>query len=343
MSLRFLMLAAGLALFFTLPATAQISYTVSGVHVDATAASSAEALNQAIAQGRPKAWTILYRRLTRQQDWARQPNLDAAALVRMSRGYNIANERRSTTRYVADVTYIFNPEAVNRTLQAAGIAYTQGTLKRILVVAMAPGFTTGAWAQALDAPQLRESVVPFTVAGLADAPGLSTLNFDNASWNDVAAAAGRIKATEAALVQLSISGGKATVNIRRLGQGEAPSKVSVEVPGPSATPNSYSAAAQAAMAAVQDMWKTRSAVDFSQRGKLTVIVRATDAEQWGAIRTALSGVDTVTGVDVTAMDIGYAQLSITYQGTTEQLRGAMAGAGLSLANRDGEWVLAMAP
>ena len=58
-------------------AAAQDLYTVSGVHVDASAASSAEALNVAIAQGRPKAWQILYRRLTRQQDWARQPALDA--------------------------------------------------------------------------------------------------------------------------------------------------------------------------------------------------------------------------------------------------------------------------
>ncbi|HVW75905.1 MAG TPA: hypothetical protein VHC39_19865, partial [Rhizomicrobium sp.] len=49
------------------PARAQEAlYTVSGVHVDATAASSGEALNQAIAQGRARAFQILYRRLTRQ-------------------------------------------------------------------------------------------------------------------------------------------------------------------------------------------------------------------------------------------------------------------------------------
>ena len=99
--------------------------------------------NAALEQGRPKAWQILYRRLTRQQDWARQPDLDAAALVRISRGYTVANERRSTTRYVADVTYIFNPEAVARLLQGAGIAYTQGAARRILMVPMSPGFPAG--------------------------------------------------------------------------------------------------------------------------------------------------------------------------------------------------------
>src|ERR1700744_2552041 len=99
-------------------------FTVSGVHVDAPAASSTEAYNAALADGRPKAWQILYRRLTRQADWARQPDLDPAGLVRIMRGYTVANERRSTTRYVADVTYQFNPDAVARLLQRSGIAYT---------------------------------------------------------------------------------------------------------------------------------------------------------------------------------------------------------------------------
>ena len=112
-----LLLAAAACLSGAGPARAQDAlYTVNGVHVDATAASSGEALNHAIAQGRAKAFQILYRRLTRQDDWQRQPPLDAAGLLRLSRGTNITNERRSTTRYVADVTYMFNPDAVQRTL-----------------------------------------------------------------------------------------------------------------------------------------------------------------------------------------------------------------------------------
>ena len=341
MSLRFLKFFAGLALAVLLstPVSAQDLYTVSDVHVDATAASSGEALNLAVAQGRPKAWTILYRRLTRQQDWPRQPALDGATLLRLSRGYNIANERRSTTRYVADVTYIFNPEAVARTLQGAGIAFTQAAAKRILVVAMAPGFSAGPWAQALAGQH--DSVVPFTVAGAADAPDLNALNFDNAAWGDVAAVAGRMKVSEAALVQIVSANNKVTVNIRRIGLGEVPAKTSIDVPLVQNLGATFPSAADAAIRAVDDMWKTRAAVDFSQRGRLAVIVHAASAAQWGAIRSALAGINPVTAVDVTAMDIGYAQLSISYQGSADQLRGAMSTAGLSLANKDGAWTLAM--
>src|SRR3954464_1673882 len=102
MTFRSLFLFA--ALLLAIPAGAQAQenslYTVSNVHVDATGASSTEALNAAIAQGRARALQMVYRRLTRQADWTRQPVLDTPGLLRISRGYNIANERRSTTRYV---------------------------------------------------------------------------------------------------------------------------------------------------------------------------------------------------------------------------------------------------
>ena len=342
MSLRFLKFFAGLALFLliSVPASAQGVFTVSGIHVDATAASSSEALNIALAEGRPKAWTVLYRRLTRQQDWGRQPNLDGATLLRLSRGYNIANERRSTTRYVADVTYIFNPDAVARILQTAGIAYTQTVARRSLMVAMAPGFTTGAWAQAL-ATSSRDSVVPFSLAAAGDFP--ATLGFDAAGWNDVAAAAGKIKAADAALVQVVPASGKLVVNIRHLTASGAPIKTTVDVPLGGNTNAAYAAAADAAVHAIEDMWKSRSALDTNQRGKLNVVVHPQSGAQWGAIRAALSSVDNVTGIDVTAMDIGYAQLSLSYQGSTDQLRQAMSEAGLALTGQGGAWTLALGP
>src|SRR5882762_1388650 len=211
------------ALLFAAPAAAQDSlYTVSGIHVDATASSSTEAMNAAISQGRGKAFQILYRRLTRQLDWGRQPALDAAALLRISRGYNISNERRSTTRYVADVTYMFNPEGVARTLRAAQIAFSQTTAKRILVIPMSPGVSHGPWAQALMAPAFRDSQVPFTVSAAEDDGALAALNFDAATWNDVAAVAMKNHVTEVGLVQALYANGKMTVNIRRLGLGEQP-------------------------------------------------------------------------------------------------------------------------
>jgi Uncharacterized protein conserved in bacteria (DUF2066) len=343
MTFRAIVLFAA-ALLLAVPAAAQDRlYTVSGVHVDAGAASSTEALNAAIAQGRAKAFQILYRRLTRQADWAKQPALDAAALLRVGRGYTIANERRSTTRYVADVTYTFNPDAVARTLRAAQIAFSQTQAKRILVIPMSPGVSHGPWSQALMAPAFQNSQVPFIVSGVEDDGSLAALNFDAATWNDVSAVAIKNHITEVGLVQALYANGKMTVNIRRLGVGEQPAKTSVDVPMLQTVGTTYPAAAQAAVRAIEDLWKTRSAIDFSQRGHLTADVRIASLAQWGEIQTALGTVGNVTGTTVTAMDMNYARINIAYLGGLDQLREAMGGAGLSLTNRGGQWMLARNP
>jgi hypothetical protein len=333
------------ALLFAAPAAAQENslYTVSAIHVDATGASSTEALNAAIAQGRARAFQTLYRRLTRQVDWPRQPALDTAGLLRISRGYNIANERRSTTRYVADVTYMFNPEAVARTLRAAQIAFSQTQAKRILVIPMSPGVGHGAWAQALMAPAFRESAVPFTLLGAEDDAALAALNIDAATWSDVSAVAVKNRVTEVGLVQAVSANGKMTVNIRRLGLGEQPAKTSVDVPMLQTAGATYPAAAQAAVRAIEDMWKTRSAIDFSQRGRIAADVRIDSLAQWGEIQTALGSVSNVTGFTVTAMDMNYARISLAYTGGIDQVREALTGAGLSLTNRGGQWTLARNP
>ncbi len=316
-------------------------FTVSNVHVDASGASSTEAFNTALEEGRPRAWQILYRRLTRQQDWPRQPDLDGAALLRISRGYTIANERRSTTRYVADVTYTFNPAGVARLLRDSGIAYTQATPRRMLVVPMSPGFQPGPWMQAFNAPALKDSTVPFLLP--VDADNLKDLNFDTAGWNDLAAAARRAGASEAALVQTVYANGKLTVNIRRLGSGEAPVKTSIDVPLVQTLGATYPSAAAATMAALEDMWKSRAAIDYSRGGKINADVRIASLQQWGAIQNMLAGIDNVTGVTVNAMDIGDAQVTLSYTGSTEQLRETLADAGLTLAPVRGQssWTLAM--
>ena len=257
-------------------------------------------------------------------------------------GYTIANERRSTTRYVADVTFMFNPDAVGRTLRAANIAFARAPSRPILVIPMSPGVSRGPWAQALMAPAFRKSLVPFTVSGAESDAELAGLNFDSAGWGDVSDVASRHRVTEVALVQAIYANGKMTVNIRRLGVGETPAKVSVDVPMVQTVSTTYPAAAQAAVRVIEDLWKTRSAVDFSQRGRMTADVRIASLAQWGDLQSQLAAISSVTGMTVTAMTVGYARINLTYMGGTEQLREAFAGAGLSLNNRGGQWTLARA-
>jgi len=329
--------------FICLPvAAADSNFEVPNVHVDATGPSAAEARSTAIAGGRPIAWSILFRRLTRQQDWSRQPVLDPTVLQKVIVAYLPLNERRSTTRYVADVTYTFNPEAVARILQGAGIPYTAAAAKRILLVPMAPQYARGSlWTMAFANPRFVTSPIPFAlpVGDATDMAALGGLDFDTAGWDNVAGAAARFHATEAALVRAVQVGNKLQISLKRLGAGEMPLKSMVEVPILQGAPSTYPAAADAAVRALDDMWKNQKAVDFNQKGKLVVDVRTGSLAQFAALENTLTGIPNVHGVSVTALDIGEARLTIFYIGTTDQLRDALAQAGLTLSNKAGSWQL----
>jgi hypothetical protein len=345
--MRFPVLLSALAALalLAMPADAQTRgdlYTVSDIHVDVSARSSTEAFTTAIASGRPQAFQILFRRLTQQKDWGRQPNLDGTALLRLSRGYNVANERRSTTRYVADVTYLFNPDAVSRLLRAVNIAFTaQAPSSHLLLIPMAPNVAGGAWANTLAAPAAQAAaMVPYSLPSADDLRAMAQLNFDGAQWNDIAAAAARAHANGAALVQSIYANGKITVNVRLLAANQAPVKTSVSVAMTGTVGTAYPAAANAALAAIDDLWKARVTVDPSQRGRLSVDMRVASLQQWGDTQAALSATPLVTNVTLVAMDTGYARMVIAYTGTADQLRDALGAVHLTLTNRGGQWMLA---
>jgi hypothetical protein len=323
-------------------------FTVAHVHVDANGYSASVAQTVAFAQGRPKAWDIMFRRMARQQDWSKEPKLSDIDLQRLVRNFTVSNERRSTTRYTADITYYFNPAAVARVLRASNIAYAQSTARRFLLLPMSPAFARGSqWTNAFVAPRFADALVPFTlpIGDALDASALVRLDFNNTTWLDIADVAERVHATEAvlALVTIETAQRKLQIAIKRIGIGEAPMQTTIEVPYYQTPYSAFPTAADATMSAIAEMWKQRSAVDYSQKGTITLDARAGSLEQWSSLQAQLATVPNITSVRVDAMDIGEARITVGYLGTLDQLREGLAQANLQIANsspdNSGEWIL----
>lgn len=337
-----LVLAVAVAAAWVLPASADDPYAVGGIHVDASAQSASQAQLTAMAQGRPRAWSILFKRVAKQQDWGKMPQLDDAMLQRIIKTFTVKNEKRSTTRYVADVTYTFSPEGVARVMQGGGLALALVQPKRILLVPFSPNYSGGSmWSAAFSGTRYATAAVPFSLPTGSDQAALGALSFDNTNWIDVEQAASRAHATEAALVMVQQKEGHLTVTIKRLGAGQLPTKSSLDVPLlPGGAAGTYSVASDAAVKGIEDMWKTGAA--FAPKGSLTADLRIASLAQWGAMQQQMTAVPNVTGVTVLAMDIGQARVQIAYLGNTDQLRDALSGQGISLAKVGGEWSLSSA-
>jgi hypothetical protein len=320
-------------------------FTVTGIRVDATAASAVEAQNIAINSGKARAFQEMIKRLLKPEDIAKVPVLDDVALTRLIGSYLPLNVQRSTTRYVAQMSYTFNPAAVRHMLRTANIAYTDAQAHPILILAMSPNWgARSAWAATWATPLYSHATIPMVLpyGDTLDQGALANVNFNTTSWTDVEPSASRVKAEEAILVQLTVAGGQTVIKMKRLGLGTSPPIPDVTVPG--TPPGNLKADAAAASTAIAAYWKSRAVIDFSHRNRLLADVTIDSLQQWGTLLAKLGTVPTLTEVTVPAMDTGMARLSLVYVGTADQLRDNLATAKVDLAAKaGGGYTLAIEP
>ncbi|HEX3672765.1 MAG TPA: DUF2066 domain-containing protein [Rhizomicrobium sp.] len=321
-------------------------FTVSGIQVNASAASSVEAQDIAINSGRQRAWTALIHRLLKQDDWAKAPVLDDEAVERLLASYLPQNVRRSTTRYSASMTYVFNADAVRRVLRQSNIAYADASAHPILIVPLNPRYDAhGGWTGAFLNSRYSHAAVPLhlPIPDRATTSVLDGVSFDAVQWSQIQPIAGRVSAGEAMLLLLVNDHGKMVVKLRHLGPGAPWTIPDVALSDAPGAPRLYADAAEAAATAVIDAWKAHAAIDFSKRSKLTAAIGVDTLADWGAMQQKIVSIPTVTDVTVVAMDIGMGRIAITYVGTAEQLKDSLSQAGYDLENGDDGWTLAPNP
>jgi hypothetical protein len=316
-------------------------FTVEGVKVEATAASATAARENALAQGRPEAWQRLYRRLTPPSEWDYQPQLGDDVLERIIYSFEVNNERRSTTRYLAEVTYHFNADAVRRLLKQSSVTFTETQTKPILVVPLMAGANgynpSSAWAQAWMDPLVAQGLVPVVVptGDGADLGVLSNANETTLTWSTLSSMMRRYNASGVVLAVATPSGASVTL-VQLSATGRQTQSLSI-------SPASLSAAAEQAAEKLSEDWKEKSAVDYSKPATLTADVTLKSLADWSKIRSQIARVKSVTDFDVIGLSLSEAQIRITYYGQLPQLKDAMGSQNLALDGANAPYRLRNAP
>ena len=319
-------------------------FTVTGIQVEASAQSSVEAQSIAINSGKQKAWTQVYHRLAKQEDWSKQPALDDTALTRLIASYLPGNERRSTTRYSATMTYVFNAGAVRHLLHSQNIAYADENAKPVLVIPMGPAYQPhSVWATVWLNPKYARGAVPISPPPASAAAALADVKFSDPDLKTIAPIAAQVHASDAYLALATAANGHVIVKLKRVGLGNSSPIPDVDVAIPAGTPaaNAYSAVADNTAIAIANAWKGHAAVDYSRRSRMTADIHIDSLEQWAALFTKLSTVPNVSDVTVAAMDTGEARVVVTYLGNLDQLHDNMTKSGFDMTSNDGgAWTLA---
>jgi hypothetical protein len=317
------------------PAAPGDLFTVSGIRVDATAESAQTARDAAMAQGRPEAWSRVYRRLTPSAMWGRQPRLTDAQLFRLIRSFEVSGERRSTTRYLADVTFHFNPVAVRQFLRQSGVTFTETRSRPALVIPLVGDRfdPMSPWTAAWSDESQRQGLVPMILPedDAENAEMLSRTDLAQADWASLATLAQRYNAG-VVVVAIASADGRSVRSIEISATTRTPSSFAF------AQPN-FLALADAVTDKVAETWKSRSSVDYATRARLVADVQFNSLEEWSRIRTQLGAVRAVSDFEVVGLARNEAEIDLAYFGRVAQLRDAMAQQNLTLVNGVAGWSL----
>jgi len=351
---------AGLLLALGLPAAAPGGawaavdpFTVAGVAVDATAATAAQARDDALADGQRKAFRQLLERLAAPADYGRLPHPSDAEIVPLVAGFQVQEERTSAVRYLATLTYSFRPNAVRGLLRSAGIPFAEVASRPILLVPVLK-LGTGApllWEPAnvwrrswLDKPP-PTGMVPIVVpAGDADdVAALPAAPADSMGPAALAPLLQRYDAGEALIAEAALDAAGVTVTLRRPGVADPLFSERIVQNAVESQADLLRRASQRVAQALEERWKRETAVlPQDDAGGLVVHVPLHGLDDWLELRRRLAATGFVQGISLKSLSRREAIVGLSFAGDANQLKLVLAQRQLALEEAPDGWTLRLA-
>lgn len=321
-------------------------FTVAGIRIDATANNAADAQAIAISQGQTRAAEILIARLTLPQDLADSllPVLDTSMASQLVAGYDIANERRSPTRYIADLTVTFDRRAIRNLLRSYDLPYVETPQPTMLVIPVLQGGSQpvvweGPWYEIWASGRFEN--------GLTPAVGLG-------QYEDNGAPLGRsyITASQAmsmdqnVLEELALLYGVDRVAVIAARQGSNSVSAtgqyvdfSLSEPAYTRLPTvasgqGFEGAANRLIDELDLAWKEQSIVRNTNVSELQITVLHRNIRDWRTLQTAIAGASLISDARLDALSVQGAVMTLSYRGDVLQLANELEARGARLVEYD---------
>ena len=324
------------------------------VKVDATADNAAAARTLARHDGQQRALMEVIEHLTGSTDQTKLPKLDDKAITNMVNSFEVANEKMSAVRYLADYTFHFRPAKVRQLLRNAGITFSSSPGKPVVVV---PVFQDGEknvlwddpnpWREAWTQLPAVSGPTPLSVplGGLADVNAIDAAQARSGDTQALTAIAQGNDADEALVAAATaqrqgdqLSGLNVSLKRYRLGQLTNSQTTSIPInPG-----ESESDFMNRAVAAVADDIEHGIPPTSNKEASLDVVVPIASLGDWVAMRQRLAAVPGIHKVDLLSLSRQQAKIEIKYTGSPDQLKSSLAEADLDLGGADPDWRLSPA-
>jgi Uncharacterized protein conserved in bacteria (DUF2066) len=334
------------------------------VRVDATADSVAAARELARIDGQRRALVLVIDRLSGSTDSAKLPKLDDNTVTDMVESFEVANERMSAVRYLADYTFHFRPSRVRRLVHSADSAPAEANSRPAVdesgskPVIVLPVYKDSArtvlwddpnaWREAWGQRSAGSGLIRLTVP-LGDANDLAIIDAGRAEAGnpDALTAIAQRNGGDEAIVALATArraGDKVVgldLSIKRYRSGHLADTHGTTLdanPGENAD-DFLKRAADTIAGEIASSSKKSPGLSSDQQASLGASVPIGSIGEWVRVRDRLASVAAIRKVDLLSLNRHEAKIQIKYVGSSEQLRSSLAEVDLGLDGTDPIWRL----
>ena len=340
-------------------------FLVERVAVDATGDTTEIARGLAFTQGQRQALSTLLDRLGVSAGQIDPQSLSEAELSGLVQSFQVVNERTSPGHYVGELTYQFRPEAVRSMLRDDGVGFADTVSRPVVVVPVYRDGAdvrlwegTNAWHEAWLGAPMAQGTVPMLVP-YGDLQDVTAINQGQAIAGDSAPleAIADVHRAGGAMVVLAEPQPQAlSVTVTPHAVDWLPGHTVLTIDGDPTDPSVLQRAVAETIARVEGHWQSATLTpgvagvpatgplpDGSGGGsavppmpsaqggaELVVVVPIARREDWFLVQQRMAQVPTVASARVVSLSIREATVRLSYSGTQEQLRLALAQYGLSL-------------
>ena len=330
-------------------------FTISGVHVDVTSSSSADARTKALGEGQLYAFERILRRLIISDEARRLPKMKLEDINEYVRDFAVDNERNSPVRYLADLTFRFKPKKIRNLLRDLDIEFAETVSKPVLIL---PIYEVAAAKSLWDSPNpWREAWGRLNLLG-----GLVPLQLPEGDLKDVGiiGAEQAVAGDEPRIQAIGIRYNLDTVMVAYSVLSSDPIGVpylrgNVISYGPDQRARTIenvflaesdeslgellNRAASSSMNTIEDRWKEDNLIKFEQDSVLSAAVPIESLQDWVEVNCRLHSVAVIERVDLVLISRNEANINVFYLGGDVQLSLALAQADMSLEKEEGIWIL----
>jgi Uncharacterized protein conserved in bacteria (DUF2066) len=349
-----------------LAAAADKPFTIGNYPVEATAADSVAAKEQALADGQKAAFRSLLKRLVPVTSYKRIDKLKDVKAADLIDGVSVRSERNSTTQYIANLDFAFQPRAVRSLLRREGIPFVDLPAPTVVLVpvyqapaagqgaapaALAQAAGQKAWSDAWKGLDLEHSLTPLKLEAGKGALHRDTLQkmTEDGDGGGLRIVSGEY-AAELVLIALAEPDlGSKKLNVTLMGR---------DAVGQFALKRSYKFAADdfgyttelaalVALGTLEGRWKAikaRPAIGGGAAGsmplqpvQLTVEFRS--LPEWLAIQRQIVDTPGVEDLQVAGQSGRSADIAVRFPGGGTQLANSLASQGLDIREVGGAWVV----